>query len=290
MIVSVLWISAFDSNRIVVTDYSFESEKVKKPMKFVFLSDLHCKMFGYEGTFLVEKIREINPDVILIGGDMITAHPHVSTDKTVAFMKNLSGLGCPVFYGFGNHEYRLKIYPDTYGDKWERYSKSLEEIGIRITENGFVTIPEAGIKLISFSPDKKYYKRLKNIKMEPEYIEETAGKTDDGYFNVLLSHNPAFFETYVSYGADLTLSGHVHGGIVRIPVPVSKKAREAGVHTMRGVVSPGVRLFPKYDSGRFDKDGRTMLVSRGLGSHTIHLRVFNPADLMVIDLLPQNRV
>ncbi len=290
MIIAVLWISAFDSNRIVESVYEFESDKIKKPLRFVFLSDLHCKMFGYEGTFLIEKIREAAPDMILVGGDMITAHPHTPTDKTEKFMKNLAAIGCPVFYGIGNHELRLQIYPETYGNRWDGYKKKLEEYGIRIVENGSVSIPEAGINLISFSPNKKYYKRGKKIVMEPSYINETAGPVEKEAYNVLLAHNPAFFETYAAYGADLTLSGHVHGGLVRIPVPVSKKAREEGAHLMRGVISPGVRLFPKYDSGRFDKDGSVMLVSRGLGSHTIHIRVFNPADLILIDLKPHNGV
>ena len=290
MIVAVLWISAFDCGRFTVSFYDFQSKKIKKPLRFVFLSDLHCKMFGFEGTFLLEKIKELSPDMILIGGDMITAHPRSSTETTERFLKNLSETGIPVFYGIGNHELRLMIYPETYGDKWEKYKKAVEKTGIRIYENDSAHIPEAGINLISFSPDKSYYKRLKKVVMEPRYIEEKTGVLDKDNFNILLAHNPAFFEAYTEYGADLILSGHVHGGLVRIPVPVSKKKRLEGAHVMRGVVSPGFRLFPRYDAGKFCSGEKTMLVSRGLGSHTIHLRVFNPAELMVIDLKPQGGV
>ena len=290
MIVAVLWISAFDCGRFTVSFHEFESRKVKKPLRFVFLSDLHCKMFGYEGTFLIEKIKELSPDMILVGGDMITAHPRSSTDITEKFMAHLSGIGVPVFYGIGNHELRLMIYPDTYGDKWDKYKKAIEDMGIRIADNDSVDIPEAGINLISFSPEKKYYKRFNKVSMDPDYMDKTLGKPSEDRYNILLAHNPAFFDTYAAYGVDLTLSGHVHGGLVRIPVPVSKKRRQEGAHIMRGVVSPGFRLFPKYDAGKFEKDGRYMLISRGLGSHTIHLRVFNPAELMVIDLKPQDVV
>ena len=116
------------------------------------------------------------------------------------------------------------------------------------------------------------------------YMRYDLGRADEKGLPLI------FFEAYAGYGAELTLSGHLHGGLVRIPVPVSKKAKEAGAHIMRGVFSPRLRFFPKYDAGRFDIDGRTMIVSRGLGSHTLPIRVFNPGDLVVIDLKPPGGV
>ena len=72
----------------------------------------------------------------------------------------------------------------------------------------------------------------------------------------------------------MTVSGHLHGGIIRIP-------------GIGGVISPQARLFPKYDAGHFQKDGRDLVVSRGLGTHTINIRIFNPAELSVIHLHPE---
>ena len=280
-----IWISVFDTGRFTVTNYEIADQAIKKPLKIVFLSDLHCKMYGYGGTFLLEKIKEISPDLLLIGGDLITAYPGEKYEKTESFVKELAA-EFPIIYAFGNHELRLKIYPDKYGDAWERYTAKLAESGIAIRENEQIPVGNTGVNIICFSADRKYYKRLADISMEPEYIKGAVGAPGENSFNILLAHNPGFFDAYKKYGADLTLSGHLHGGVVRIPVPVSKKARENGAHVWRGVLSPGFKFFPKYDGGRFDEDGHTMIISRGLGTHTLPLRIFNPGELIVIDLKP----
>lgn len=289
IIVIGIWVCTFDTNRFTVSEYRFTDKRIAKSLKVVFLSDLHCKMYGLGGTFLIEKIKDINPDLILCGGDMINAHPGAKTDKVVGFLRELNK-DFPMVYAYGNHELRLKLYPETYGDVWEKYTEALSGFGLTITENGCFMPEGTGVNIISFSAERKYYKRNTKIEMEPEYIRETVGAPDPDSFNILLAHNPGYFETYAGYGAELTLSGHLHGGLVRIPVPVSKKAKEAGAHIMRGVFSPRLRFFPKYDAGRFDIDGRTMIISRGLGSHTLPIRVFNPGDLVVIDLKPPGGV
>ena len=289
LIASVIWISVFDSNRFTVSHYEFTDARIRKPVKVVFLSDLHCKMFGYGGTFLIEKIKEINPDLILMGGDMITAYPGHKEDNTVNFIKALYDL-FPIVYAFGNHELRLKIYPEEYGDTWKRYTEKLGKFGLKITENGKWELEGSGVDIISFSAERKYYKRFEKMTMEPAYIRETAGEADPSKFSILLAHNPEYFGAYSEYGADLTLSGHVHGGIMRIPFPAMGRNSSGSKIVMRGVISPGLKLFPKYDSGRFDENGKSMIVSRGLGTHTIPVRIFNPGDLVVIDLKPENGV
>ena len=283
IIVVLVWISVYDTSRFTVSEYEFTSKKIKKPLKAVFLSDLHCKMYGYEGTFLLEKIREISPDLILCGGDMITAYPGAKTARVEAFLGELKK-DFPIVYAFGNHELRLKIYPDTYGDQWENYTKSLKELGVEITENGTYAVEEAGVNVICYSADREFYKRSKKTVLDPSDIQNSVGFPNKKAFNILLAHNPDHFEAYTAYGADLTLSGHLHGGVVRIPVFPGKKAREEGAHTTRGLISPRLIFFPKYDAGRFDKDDRTMIVSRGLGMHTFPIRILNPGELMVIDL------
>ena len=107
--------------------------------------------------------------------------------------------------------------------------------------------------------------------MNGDYIKELIGTADKDSFNVLLAHNPDYFPAYAQWGADLVLSGHVHGGMVRIP-------------WWKGVVSPSIRLFPKYDGGKFEEGNSTMILSRGLGMHTIPVRLFNPAEIVVVEL------
>jgi hypothetical protein len=103
-------------------------------------------------------------------------------------------------------------------------------------------------------------------------LEQMIGKPNDDSFRLLLAHHPCYFDAYAGWGADLTLSGHLHGGIVRLPF-------------FGGVVSPQIRLFPRYDKGMYTMDGKKMIVSAGLGSHTIKLRINNPPELIIIDFV-----
>ena len=93
-------------------------------------------------------------------------------------------------------------------------------------------------------------------------------------FQILLAHNPAYAPHYASWGADVAFCGHNHGGLIRIP----------GVGSL---VSPQMTLFPQYDAGEFEINGRHVIVSRGLGTHTFHIRVFNRAQLLAVEFLPQ---
>ena len=289
IIIFFIWVIVFDTSRFTVSSYEIESDKIRKDVRVVFLSDLHCKMYGEGGTFLLEKIRELSPQLILIGGDMITARPGKKTETVEKFLKELNK-SFPMVYAFGNHELRLKLYPENYGDTWDRYTEALAESGITITENGVFSLEGTGINVISFSAERRFYKRMKETVMDSSYIEETVGRPDPSAYNILLAHNPVYSEVYAAYGADMTLCGHLHGGLVRIPVPGSREKREKGAHVMRGVFSPKISLFPKYDGGKFDIDGHLVIVSRGLGTHSIPIRVFNPGELVVIDLKPTGGV
>ena len=92
-------------------------------------------------------------------------------------------------------------------------------------------------------------------------------------YNILLSHNPLYYPAYRDWGADLTLSGHIHGGIIRIP-------------GLGGLLSPDLTLFPRYDGGHFTERGKHLIVSRGLGNHFL-VRVMNPPEIGVITLARQ---
>ena len=115
---------------------------------------------------------------------------------------------------------------------------------------------------------------MKKGRMDAAYLKRLLGKPSAGEYNILIAHNPDYFPAYAEWGADLVLSGHVHGGIMRLPL-------------LGGVLSPALRLFPKYDGGLFQEGGSTMILGRGLGSHTIPIRIFNPGELIVVTLEPE---
>lgn len=276
LIIIVLWITIYDSNRFVIVRHTFSDKRIRKSMRAVVITDLHNKSFGRNNELLLAAIREQTPDFILVGGDIPTAKPGKSLDIAISFLRELTK-EYTVYYANGNHEHRMKLYPETYGDMWERYESALKELGAKLLVNEKVELPECGLCIYGSEIEKKYYIRFKTAQMDESYMESILGKKEEKYYNILLAHNPDYFPQYAVWGADLVLSGHVHGGMVRIPF------------WGKGVVSPKVSFFPKYDGGVFRQGNSTMLLGRGLGMHTIPVRTFNPGELLVIDFLPDGQ-
>lgn len=266
----LLWVTLYDSNRFVIRKYAVKDERIKKQCRAVVLSDLHNKRYGRDNMLLLESIRAQQPDFIFIAGDMITAKPGASMEPALKLLGELAK-EYRIFYANGNHEHRMGLYPENYGDMGERYLSALKEIGIEPMVNGHSLLPEYGIAVYGAQIHERFYKHFGPADMEPEYLCRTLGQAPEEAYTVLLAHNPDYFPQYAAWGADLVLSGHVHGGVARVPL------------WGRGVIAPSLRLFPKYDGGIFREGRAIMVLSRGLGMHTIPLRVFNPAELWVVE-------
>lgn len=271
--VALLWVMLYDSNRFVIKRYTVEDKRIQKACRAVLVTDLHNKRYGKNNEALLSAIKNQQPDFILIAGDVLTAKPGALLEPALQFLRALAG-EYPIYYANGNHEHRLKLYPETYGDMAERYGAALKEMGIEPLVNSHIDLPEYGIAVYGSEIDKFFYKRFKVRKMAEGYLPQILGQAPGERFTVLLAHNPDYFPQYAAWGADLTMSGHIHGGVARVPV------------WGKGVVSPAWRLFPKYDGGIFKEGKAVMLLSRGLGIHTIPVRVFNPAELWVVDFRP----
>ncbi len=265
----LLWIMLYDGTRFVVREHTIKNHKLTGNYRAVVLADLHNKKFGKGNQLLLQAIDEQKPDGIWIAGDMLTARPGKSLEPALEFLTALAGK-YPIFYANGNHEHRIKLYPETYGDMAEKYAEGLKEIGIQPLVNTCEKLADLNIAIYGAEIDREYYKRFVIPHMEVDCLTETLGKPRIEEYTVLLAHNPDFFPVYAKWGADLVLSGHVHGGMVRIP-------------GWKGVVSPNVRFFPKYDGGEFKEGKSIMILSRGLGMHTIPVRLFNPGELIVIN-------
>ncbi len=259
-----------DGNRFVIREYTLKTDKVDKEYTITLLADLHNRSYGKDNAKLLEAVDKISPDVILTAGDMLTAKPGKSYRTALDFMKKIAEK-YPVYYGIGNHEYRMKLYREDYGDSFEQYTGALKEAGIHVLDNASQEADDFVVTGVSI--DRKYYKRFKKTVMETEYLTDTLGDVVENKFHILLAHNPEYFDEYAKWGPDLVVSGHVHGGIMRLPV-------------LGGVISPKLVLFPRYDGGLFVNDATTMILSRGLGMHTLPIRIFNPGELVVIHLLP----
>lgn len=261
-------------NGFCIQHYRIESKKLNKDkeLKLVFLSDLHSKQYGEKNERLLCAIRSEAPDYILVGGDMLIGVKRTKLDVAVELAKNLVDIA-PVYYANGNHEQRLKLYPEVYGTTYEEYKYALVQCGVHLLENDFVRLDtQAGeVHLYGLEIPAACYAKLRRTSLTTEQIEECVGLTDKGACTILMAHNPKFAEAYVAWGADIVLSGHLHGGVMRIP-------------GLGGVISPQGVLFPKYSGEHTKVEQADVVVSKGLGAHTIPIRIMNPAELVVLDI------
>ena len=258
--------------KIDISKYELISSKIPKEFdgfKILQLSDLHNRKFNRDNTKLIKEIEKQSPDIIVITGDMVSSN---STNFN-GFFKVVEGLKkkYPIYYIFGNHEQRLPI------EEQALIIGKLKEYGVKVINNGqeyitkgneYITIYGLNQNLIYYN---NYFKSKKTYSYDEKDIKKVFPYLDKEQFNILLAHNPLYFETYEKWGADLVFSGHVHGGIVRIPF-------------LGGLLSPERKLFPKYSGGEYNIDNSKMIVSRGLGYSTINFRVFNNPEICVVEL------
>lgn len=263
-----IMVMVIDCHRFVIKEYTYTSAKIKKDATFVLISDLHNKAFGKENEKLLKAIDKLSPDVILSAGDMYTASKTEDNAKAAEFVCRLASK-YPFFGGNGNHEHKTRLYPDVFGSLYEDYMKKVKESGAVILVNEKLMLSEYGVCLYGLELDRKYYQKFTCLPMDEVYLSGVLGKPDPENVNLLIAHNPDYFEDYAKWGADLVVSGHVHGGLMKLPV-------------IGGVISPRLCLFPHYDGGRFEKGSSTMILGRGLGTHTLPIRIFNPGELVVI--------
>lgn len=268
-----LLVSAWDCSRFVTVEYEIESDKVLKPCTFVLLSDLHNKSYGKDHQKLTEQIDRISPDAVLAAGDMLTAERQSDWRKALSLLQKLA-LRYRIYYGMGNHETYLKTHSEKYGDIYSRYAAGLREAGIEPLVNENVYLPEYNVSVCGLELPKKYYRKFVKYPMAAGYLTGLLGEPAAASCQILIAHTPQYFEEYAAWGADVVVSGHVHGGIMRLPV-------------LGGVLSPNMTLFPKYDGGAFRRGKSVMILSRGLGTHTVPMRVFNPGELVVLRLKPR---
>jgi predicted MPP superfamily phosphohydrolase len=258
-----------------VTHYDIVSDKLNElqyERKVIFLSDLHNNRYGKDNEKLLDAIKKQSPDLIIIGGDMLVGKANVAFKVAEDFVSKLTKI-CPVYYANGNHEQRMKVYPETYGTAFDEYKSCLVNKGVRFLENQqeMLSIDGCPICLYGLEIPVGFYKKFKKQNLPVEVVEEQIGKLDSGCYNILLAHNPTYASTYLEWGADLILSGHFHGGVVRIP-------------KLGGIITPQWHMFPKYSGELTEKNGKYVVVSKGLGAHTLKIRFLNPAEVIVLHL------
>lgn len=257
-----------DHNLIMITSYEVKSAEIPSTFdgyKILQISDLHNEDFGEQIT---KKITQESPDIIVLTGDMVSAND-INYAVFLDFAKYLSNK-YDVYYIKGNHE------GDLTKENYSVLEDALNLYGIKVMDNEMRKLEKEGsyINLYGMWCNQRYYSRAdvdENYVIKEETVVKLLGEADEDEYNILLMHTPVYFEAYESWGADLVISGHMHGGLIRLPY-------------LEGVCSPDRKLFPKYCYGRYEINDSTMIISSGLSRGETGFRLFNCPEIVSITL------
>lgn len=243
-----------------ISRYEVKSQKLPESFdgfKIVQLSDLHGAEFGEDGMGLVEKVKELEPDIIALTGDFVTDEGDLAAvEKLAARLTEL----CPVYFVSGNHEFGSGLAV--------KVRNILERAGVKYLSNEYLTISrgEDGILLGGVEDPLAYADML-----SPDELAQKMNDAAPDAFKILLGHRNYWMTEYPELPVDLIFCGHAHGGLIRIP----------GVG---GLIGTDRRLFPDFDAGEYNNGRYTLIVSRGLGNSVPIPRVFNRPEIVCVEL------
>lgn len=269
---AILWESRRERRTLTTAEYTLRSKKLRGGEKtLVFLSDLHDCQFGEGNRELIQKIEELKPDAVLIGGDMMTVKKRAAIGSTLLLAERLAARW-PVFYAEGNHETRLDRDRGRYGGLYDELEKGLKKSGVIFLRNQSADFGE-DIRISGLRIDEWFYRKRARMSMERAYLTQRVGMAAESRFQILLAHSPLFYPAYAGWGADLTLAGHFHGGTIQLP---------GGV----GLMTPQFHFFCKKVTGVHVQGTNCaeMIVSQGLGTHSVNLRINNYPQLVCVHL------
>lgn len=262
------------SNFIITTEmYTITKENVPisfEGYKIVLISDLHSREFGDGNKRLINVIDMQLPDIVVMTGDMISTKDR-DWDVFLTLAENLAKK-YQTFYVVGNHEQNLK------DERLADLIAKIENTGTIVLDNEKTVIEKNNekINLYGLWFHLRYYRDLRSDYQKDNYfgiesIQKILATPNKKEFNILLTHNPVYYDTYSEWGSDLTLCGHFHGGMIRLPI-------------VGGLFSPEKKLFPKYDSGVFYDNNSYLVVTKGLGNGNLGFRFLNCPEVTVITL------
>lgn len=259
------YFGARENNRLTVTEYTVSSEKLPvsfSGFKIAQVSDFHNPKSTKLVDSLVEQIENCKPDIIAVTGDLIDSRD-TQIDIALDFIERICEIA-PVYFVTGNHEGRISEYP--------RLRNGLEALGVNVLENECVTVERDGKYINLLGLNDPIFNTEKNIggkRLLSRWIRQA--EVDRSRYTVVLSHRPEYNLAYSSQKMELALTGHAHGGQIRLPF-------------IGGIYSPGQGLFPKYEGGMYELDKTVMIVSRGIGNSIFPVRLNNPPELVTVTL------
>lgn len=272
----VILITIFENLSVGITTYEVDKELPgDDSLRIVQLSDIHMIRSSRQDEILYKKVRDLRPDIISLTGDLVDSGKYANEEYrryTIQFCKHLCSVA-PVYYVYGNHEFVLLDDPEN-----NLFKRELESVGVMILNNRAAAVEKAGVSynLLGVQDPATLYKDPKYAYADNKtaaILTDLLSKAGEADLNILLAHRPELFAVYTEeFRIDLTLTGHAHGGQFRLPF------------TNVSAYAPGQGFLPKYTSGAFEKDGCTMIVSRGIGNSVIPVRLFNRPEIVVVDV------
>lgn len=255
----LLLVGVASSYRLTVSRHALRTSKLDGPVRLLLIADLHSCFYGEKQATLVRAIEAERPDALMLCGDI--ADDKMPLENTLALLEAVADK-YPCFYVTGNHEF------------WSGDADGIKRIfrryGVTVLEGGYAPLFVRGQKIVVCGVDDPQSRKF------TRQLASAAKGAETASYSVLLSHRPELFKRYVAGGFDLALSGHAHCGLWRIP------------YLMDGFLAPNQGFFPKFTRGAYKSGSTTMIVSTGLARESTRIpRFFNPVELVVIDLLPE---
>lgn len=248
----------WQNNGITVTKHrvSHNVPREFNGYKILQIADLQNKSFGKNHRVLINKIKKLQPNIIVITGDLLDRN-RTNIDVVMDFINQAIKLS-PIYFVTGNHEHQA---PD---NSLNIILQELQIVGVEVVDNSYSTIKRGSCKIEIIG--------LKDPYANKNYEKHLNALCKKDVFQILLSHRPELFPTYLQYPVDLVFTGHAHGGQVRLPY-------------IGGLFSPHQGFFPPFSEGIHFKNDTTMIVSRGLGNSTFPFRINNRPELILTTLI-----
>lgn len=267
IVIVIILFCNFQNKHLETTHYTYAAEQLGADLegyRIVQISDLHNAKFGKNNQKLVGRIRECEPDMIVLTGDLVDSN-HTNVDRAVQFVDEIVKI-CPVYYVTGNHEYWLEK------SEYDELMDGLIGAGVVILDDQVVEISrgDAKFRLVGLDDKSLADGTLGTLLNNTHNVVHED--SDEREFTVVLAHEPQYLARYASSGVDLVLSGHAHGGQFRLPF-------------VGGIVAPDQGFLPKYTAGEYYMNGTEMIVSRGLGNSVIPVRLFNFPEIVCVELV-----
>lgn len=267
MCLTSLWLSY---NYLTISNFIVKNSKITKAFRIVLISDLHDHQFGNGNKKLVKRIKEQSPDFIVMDGDMLNGNSE--NDEVIVTLVNKLSEIAPVYYSYGNHEY---YYIDAGHDDLQQ---NLENAGATVMNYQIIDTEVNGNSIrLGGLYEYGFETGMQSEEENAQAISYLEKLVNTDRYLIMCAHRPESFYCWNwadTWGLDLVLSGHLHGGQVIIP-------------GIGGLYSSLDGFFPRYDYGQYKLGNSDMLITRGLSSNRKVLPRFNnPPEIVVVDVTP----